>query len=133
MGRLKKVIRPIEKNISLPETLVAEVELRLYSEVEGRVPHGSWSKYLTELIKKDIKDQQVPATKVYSFWLLLNGDYANTDGWADFYVSSFKRKPTEAELLVAGVPTEFTESLLEVGEATDGECVTWKLREERLP
>ena len=54
MGRPKKAIRPIEKNISLPEDICARVDLMLYSELEQRVPHGAWSRYITELIRKDL-------------------------------------------------------------------------------
>lgn len=130
MGRRLKTIRPIEKNISIEETLVAQVDLKLYSEVEGRVPHGSWSKYVNQLIKDDIEGKKVKPLQ--TFWLLLNGDYANTDGWADFYVTSFKSKPSELLLVIAGVPEIFVKDLIKNGEATDGEYVTWKLREEIL-
>lgn len=55
MGRPRKTIRPVEKNISLPEDLVAKVDLMLFSALEGRVPHGAWSRYISELIQKDLK------------------------------------------------------------------------------
>ena len=55
MGRPKKTDRPVEKNISLPLTIVARVDLKLYSELEERVPHGAWSRYITGLIKKDLE------------------------------------------------------------------------------
>jgi hypothetical protein len=55
MGRPKKAIRPIEKNISLPEDICARVDLQLFSGLEQRVPHGAWSRYITELIRKDLQ------------------------------------------------------------------------------
>lgn len=55
MGRPKKAIRSVEKNISIPEDVVVQVDLRLFSELEGRVPHGSWSRYITGLIRADFK------------------------------------------------------------------------------
>ena len=54
MGRPKKVDKPIYKNISFPESICAQVDLKLYSELEGRVPHGAWSKYLTRLVREDL-------------------------------------------------------------------------------
>ena len=54
MGRPKKAVRPIEKNISLPEDICAQVDLRLFSLLEGRVPHGAWSRYITGLIRQDL-------------------------------------------------------------------------------
>ena len=54
MGRPRKAIPSIEKNISLPRDLVVAVELELYSEVEGKVPFAALQKYLEELIRKDL-------------------------------------------------------------------------------
>ena len=54
MGRPRKAIRPVEKNISLPEDIVARVELELYSELEGKVPFGAWQRYLEGLIREDL-------------------------------------------------------------------------------
>lgn len=54
MSRPRKAIRPVQKCVSLPETLIAQVDLELFSEVEGRVPFGAWQEYLMELIKADL-------------------------------------------------------------------------------
>ena len=54
MGRPRKAVPSIEKNISLPRDLVAAVELELYSEVEGKVPFAAWQKYLEGLIRADL-------------------------------------------------------------------------------
>lgn len=54
MPRPKKTDRPIEKNISLPQSIVARIELELYSELEGRVPFGAWQKYIVALIEADL-------------------------------------------------------------------------------
>lgn len=54
MARPKKAVRSIEKNISIPEDLVFQVDLALYSELESRVPHGAWSRYITALIRKEL-------------------------------------------------------------------------------
>lgn len=54
MARPKRTDRPIEKNISLPESLVAQVDLELYSELEGKVPFGAWKSYVERLIREDM-------------------------------------------------------------------------------
>ena len=51
MPRPPRIDRPVEKNISLPTSLVAKVELELYSELEGKVPFGAWQKFLIGLIE----------------------------------------------------------------------------------
>lgn len=55
MPRPAKVDRPVEKSISLPETLVVQVDLILWSELEQRVPHGAWAKYVARLIEEDLQ------------------------------------------------------------------------------
>lgn len=55
MPRVKKVIRPIPKSISLPEDLVARVELELWSDLEGKVPFGAWQRYVEGLIRADLE------------------------------------------------------------------------------
>lgn len=57
MARPRKAIRPVEKTISLPEDLVAKVELELYSDVEGKVPFGAWQRYLERLIRADLEQR----------------------------------------------------------------------------
>ena len=57
MGRPANTIRSIEKSISISEDLTTKVDLMLYSPLEGRVPHGAWSRYITELINKDIAER----------------------------------------------------------------------------
>lgn len=55
MGRPKKVIRSVEKNISIPEDIVVRVDLKLWSGLEERIPHGSWARYITGLIRNDLE------------------------------------------------------------------------------
>ena len=54
MGRPRKTDRPVEKNISLPQSIVVRVELELFSALEGRVPFGSWQRYIVKLIEADL-------------------------------------------------------------------------------
>lgn len=68
MPRPKLAIRPVEKNINLPQTICTKVDLILFSEIEGRVPHGAWSKYICHLIEADLKaraerKRDAPATQ----------------------------------------------------------------------
>ena len=58
MGRPRKAIRSIEKNISIPEDLVLKVDLFLFSPLEQRVPHGAWSKYIQGLIREDFQKRK---------------------------------------------------------------------------
>lgn len=50
MPRVKSTIRPIKKGIHLPEDLVAKVDLRLMSELEGKVPFAAWSNLVERLL-----------------------------------------------------------------------------------
>lgn len=52
MPRPRKVIRPVERSISLPEDLNARIELHLFSDVEGRVPHGAFSRFMEGLARQ---------------------------------------------------------------------------------
>lgn len=51
MPRPKNVVPVIEKTVSLPEDVVAAVDLELFSEVEGKVPFGAWKGFLTRVVK----------------------------------------------------------------------------------
>lgn len=51
MPKPRKAIRPITKSISFPEDIVAQVDLHLFSPLEGRVPHGAWSRLLETLLR----------------------------------------------------------------------------------
>ena len=58
MARPRKTDRPLEKNISLPQSLVVRVELELFSELEGKVPFGAWQRYIVRLIEADLAAQE---------------------------------------------------------------------------
>lgn len=59
-GRKPAVDRPERKNITIPTSVLAKVELALYSSIEGRVPHGSWSELVTGLLREWLA---APSTK----------------------------------------------------------------------
>lgn len=62
MPRPKRAIRPVEKSLSLPEDIIARVELMLWSELEERVPHGAFSRYVEKLIREDLKNREGKAS-----------------------------------------------------------------------
>jgi hypothetical protein len=70
MGRPLKTDRPIEKNLSLPRSLVVRVDLELFSALEGKVPFGAWQKYVVGLIEADLRKRD--AVKVQEELKCLN-------------------------------------------------------------
>lgn len=58
MPRPAKAIRPVEKNINIPEDLVAQVDIILWSELEQKVPHGAWARYIEKLIRADLETRK---------------------------------------------------------------------------
>ena len=59
MPRPRKAIRPVEKNISLPQDLVTRVDLELYSDLEGKVPFGAKSELVESLLRDWLKSRGV--------------------------------------------------------------------------
>lgn len=69
MPRPRKTDRPVEKNISLPTSTVARVELELFSELEGKVPFGAWQKFLVGLIDRHFARKRVFVARGFpGFW-----------------------------------------------------------------
>lgn len=58
MARPRKTDRPIEKNISLPQSIVVRVELELFSALEGKVPFGAWQRYIVSLVEADLQRKE---------------------------------------------------------------------------
>lgn len=57
MVRPLKKLRPVQMNLSLDEDVVARMKLELWSEVEGRVPHGAQSKLINTLLRKHFRSE----------------------------------------------------------------------------
>ena len=55
MPRPKKVDRTQRIEVQIPASILTKVKLELYSELEGRVPFGSMSELLTELMTDWLK------------------------------------------------------------------------------
>lgn len=51
-GRQPKTIPTVERKIQLPEHLDAELQLLLYSEVDGRVPYGALTNLVVPLLEE---------------------------------------------------------------------------------
>lgn len=61
-GRPPKVMRPVKLTTYLPEDLRAKLDLYLYSDVEGRVPHGAYSAFLAERVKEFFEQRPAVVT-----------------------------------------------------------------------
>ena len=57
MPKGKKAIRPVYVKISFPENLYAQLMLHLFSNLEGRVPHGALSSFVQEAVKAKLKSE----------------------------------------------------------------------------
>ena len=62
MARPKKTDRPVEKNISLPQSVVVRVELELFSELEGKGPFGAWQRYIVRLVEADLAKREAKSS-----------------------------------------------------------------------
>ena len=51
-GRQPKTIPTIERKINLPEALDAELQLLLWSDIDGRVPYGALSNLIVPLLQQ---------------------------------------------------------------------------------
>ncbi len=58
MPKPKRTIRPTYLNLAIPENVRALLDLQLYSDLEGRVPHGAYSDYISGLILKDLAHEE---------------------------------------------------------------------------
>ncbi len=50
--RRKRSDRPVEKNLSLPSSIVDKVNEQLNDPLTGRPPHSAWAKLVTALLNK---------------------------------------------------------------------------------
>lgn len=59
MPRPRKTDRPKRLEVQLPESVYSKLHLELYSDLEGRVPHGSTSELFTALAAEWLKSRGV--------------------------------------------------------------------------
>lgn len=60
MSRPRRVIRPTSLEVSIPETIRGRLDLFLFSEVEGRVPLGAYSRLVTRLLSEFFEGEELP-------------------------------------------------------------------------
>lgn len=58
--RRKKVIPSVRLNLALPITLRSQIDLKLFSDLEGRVPEGAYQKLFSRLIRQDLEWKELP-------------------------------------------------------------------------
>ena len=72
MPKPRSIDPGVSKNISIPASLVAQTDDLLFSNAEGRVPHGAYSRLFTLLLRKWLSDlptvevRATPAEKLLS-------------------------------------------------------------------
>lgn len=59
MPRPRKVDRPHRMELQLPESLYAKMNAELYSDLEGRVPHGAYSNLFETLVSRWLVERGV--------------------------------------------------------------------------
>lgn len=52
MPRPPNIVRPIKLKTSLPEDLRTWLDLHLWSDTEGRVPHGAYQRLIERLLRE---------------------------------------------------------------------------------
>ena len=50
MARPKKTVRTVYLHVGLPEDLAAQVQLHLFSELEGKIPLGAQQEFFVSLL-----------------------------------------------------------------------------------
>lgn len=65
-GRPPNIMRSLKTTVYIPEDIKAKLDLFLFSAVEGRVPHGSYSKFFAERIREYF-DPVSPAAQLAKF------------------------------------------------------------------
>lgn len=56
MAGRPSIIRPVYLTVSIPEDISAKLKLHLFSEVEGRVPHGAYKRLIVKLLRQYLED-----------------------------------------------------------------------------
>lgn len=61
MAGLARIDKAQRINISIPESLRMKVQIELFSELEGRVPHGRFSGLISDLLAEWLRDRGIDA------------------------------------------------------------------------
>lgn len=57
MANIRKIDRPRPLEIQLPASIREKIDALLYSDLEGRVPHGAYTKFFTSLALEHLKSK----------------------------------------------------------------------------
>lgn len=80
-GRPPNVMRPSKIGIYLPEDLRAKLDLHLFSTLEGRIPHGAYSRFISDRIREYF-DSATAQTQLDALKLRIESAEI-TDGWSE--------------------------------------------------
>lgn len=58
--RRPNILRPTKLNLAIPEDIRAKLDLHLWSEVEGRIPKGAYSKLIIQLLTDYLSKREKP-------------------------------------------------------------------------
>lgn len=59
MARKPNLVPPTLLNLSLPADIHARLSLHLYSELEQRVPHGAYSRFIVDRLNEFFRSKQL--------------------------------------------------------------------------
>lgn len=59
MARRPNPIPSEQLNVALPLDVHTRLSAELYSDLEGRVPHGAYSRFLVELLRRHFAEQSL--------------------------------------------------------------------------
>ena len=58
MARPKQTVRTVYIHVGLPEDLVAQLQLHLFSDVEGKIPMGAQQAFFTKLVREHFAQKE---------------------------------------------------------------------------
>jgi hypothetical protein len=59
MAKHPNIIPSKQLNVALPLPIFTRLSVELYSELEGRVPHGAYSRFLIDLLQQHFATRQL--------------------------------------------------------------------------
>jgi hypothetical protein len=59
MARHANIIPSKQLNLALPLPIFTRLNIQLYSELEGRVPHGAFSRFMIDLLQQRFSQHQI--------------------------------------------------------------------------
>jgi len=59
MARPKNAVPSTLLNVAIPEDIRGRLDLHLFSELEGRVPHGAYSRFIVDQLKGFFSDKRI--------------------------------------------------------------------------